>query len=420
MPLAQTFVRPAYHERMAGHNRYQLPTPQAYQAQAVEIIPDIPEDLLLAEDALVTESDRTRLYTTEDGDPMSGYEYGSRARIGILQNEKAAKRLGVVGVDKLDPFAIDVLRAHQAMGCVVIRSMLTDYSDLLNQANGSQLWLKQEADQAIGSFKIRGAFNKMRLIPADQLKYGVIAASAGNHAQGVAMAAALLGTKATIIMPQSTPAVKIMGVEKYGATVFLIGNTYDEACQAMEQILLQNPRMTPIPAFDDNDIIVGQATVAAELLQQKSDLSHIVVSSGGGGMLAGISRYVKTIRPSVKVCGVEPVNCDAMTRSLAASKRVSLDYVDGFADGLAVKKVGRLTFDLCSEYVGVENMHTVSKQAIMLAMKDLYELGLVTEPAGATALAGARELANVSVGNFAVVRSGRNVDPGKLKECLAA
>ncbi|MEM9245761.1 MAG: threonine ammonia-lyase, biosynthetic, partial [Cyanobacteria bacterium P01_F01_bin.153] len=211
--------------------------------------------------------------------------------------------------------------------------------------------LKREDMQPVFSFKLRGAYNKMACLPPDVLARGVIAASAGNHAQGVALAAQRLGTQATIVMPVTTPALKVEAVRNRGANAVLFGNTYDDAC-AYARSLEQEQGLTFVHPFDDPDVIAGQGTIGMEILRQWQQPIHAVfVAIGGGGLISGVGAYIKRLRPETKIIGVEPVDADAMTRSLAAGERVRLDQVGLFADGVAVSQVGEETFRLCQEYV---------------------------------------------------------------------
>jgi threonine dehydratase len=218
---------------------------------------------------------------------------------------------------------------------------------------------------------------------------GVVAASAGNHAQGVALAAQRLGCKATIVMPVTSPSIKIQAVEERGATVVLHGDSYSDAYA--HAVKLQKARgATFIHPYDDPDVIAGQGTIAVEILRQcQGPLDAIFVAVGGGGLIAGIASYVKRVRPEVRVIGVQPVDSDAMTRSLAAGRRIRLGHVGLFADGVAVKQVGKETFRICRELV--DDMITVDTDAICAALKDVFEdTRTVLEPAGALSVAGVK------------------------------
>ncbi len=211
-------------------------------------------------------------------------------------------------------------------------------ANLLSARLGLPVLLKREDLTPIFSFKIRGAYNRIAHLDEAEKARGVIAASAGNHAQGVAYAAARLGLKARLVMPTTTPLINIDAVRRHGAEVDLLGDDYSEAAQHAARIALETG-MTPIPAYDDPDVIAGQATIALELLRQ-ADCGSIFVPVGGGGLAGGIAAVIKAVRPQVRVIGVEPDDSDAMTRSIRAGRRVALDHVGIFADGVAVRTVG--------------------------------------------------------------------------------
>ncbi len=271
---------------------------------------------------------------------------------------------------------------------VAIESPL-ERAPALSARLGSSLLLKREDMQPVFSFKLRGAYNKMANLPPKQLKRGVIAASAGNHAQGVALAAQRLGCRATIVMPVTTPQIKVAAVAGRGARVVLFGDSYDEAYGHSQEIA-RREKLSFVHPYDDPDVIAGQGTIGMEILRQHSGpIDAIFVAVGGGGMIAGIAAYVKRLRPEIRIIGVEPVDSDAMTRSLAAGERVKLAQVGLFADGVAVKQVGAETFRLCRELV--DEMVLVDNDAICAAIKDVFEdTRSILEPAGALAIAGAK------------------------------
>jgi threonine dehydratase len=243
--------------------------------------------------------------------------------------------------------------------------------------------------QPVFSFKLRGAYNKMAHLSPRALERGVIAASAGNHAQGVALSAQKLKCAATIVMPVTTPQIKVAAVATRGATVVLHGDSYDEAYTHAQQIARERG-LTFVHPYDDPDIIAGQGTIAMEILRQtRRNIDAVFVAVGGGGLIAGIAAYIKGVRPEVKVIGVEPVDADAMSRSLKAGRRIKLDHVGLFADGVAVKQVGKETFRVCRELV--DEMVLVDTDAMCAAIKDVFEdTRAVLEPAGALAVAGAK------------------------------
>jgi threonine dehydratase len=283
-----------------------------------------------------------------------------------------------------DGFLQRILRAR--VYDVAIESPL-DPAPILSARLGNRVLLKREDLQPVFSFKLRGAYNKMVGLSAAELARGVIAASAGNHAQGVAMAAQRLGCRAVIVMPVTTPDVKVKAVAARGAEVVLHGDGYDDACgEAMR--LAAASALSFIHPFDDPDVIAGQGTIALEILRQCSTPPDaIYVAVGGGGLIGGIAAYVKALWPQVEIVGVEPQDADAMARSLAAGRRVRLEQVGLFADGVAVRQVGELTFALAQRYV--DRMVTVNTDAICAAIKDCFEdTRSILEPAGALAIAG--------------------------------
>jgi threonine dehydratase len=247
--------------------------------------------------------------------------------------------------------------------------------------------LKREDMQPVFSFKLRGAYNKMANLPAEVLAKGVIAASAGNHAQGVALSAQKLKCRAVIVMPTTTPQIKINAVKARDAEVVLFGDSYSDAyTHALE--LEKTEGLTFVHPYDDPDVIAGQGTIAKEILEEfKSPIHAIFCCVGGGGLIAGIASYVKALRPEIKIIGVEAKDAEAMTESLKKGERVMLEQVGLFADGAAVKQVGEYTFDLCQKYV--DEMIVVDNDAICAAIKDVFEdTRSILEPAGALAVAG--------------------------------
>ena len=259
----------------------------------------------------------------------------------------------------------------------------------LSKRLGNSLLLKREDLQPVFSFKLRGAYNKMVKLPEDKRARGVIAASAGNHAQGVALAAQKLRCKAVIVMPVTTPRIKVDAVAARGAEVVLHGDSYSDA--AAHAAKLQRARgLSFVHPYDDPDVIAGQGTIGIEILRQRTGpIDAIFVPVGGGGLISGIASYVKRLRPGVRIVGVEPVDADAMARSLKTGKRVKLDQVGLFADGVAVKQVGVETFRLCRELV--DEMVLVDTDAMCAAIKDVFEdTRAILEPAGALAVAGAK------------------------------
>lgn len=292
-----------------------------------------------------------------------------------------------------------------------------DVASNLSARLQNQLLLKREDMQSVFSFKLRGAYNKMVQLPPERLAQGVIAASAGNHAQGVALAARQLGTRAIIVMPVTTPQVKIDAVRARGGVVVLEGDTYDDACAHAQQ-LAADKGLTFIHPFDDPDVIAGQGTIGMEILRQYQQPIHAVfVAIGGGGLISGIGAYIKRLRPEIKVIGVEPVDADAMARSLQAGKRVPLSQVGLFADGVAVRQVGEETFRLCQQYV--DEVILVDTDATCAAIKDVFEdTRSILEPAGALAIAGAKayvEREQIQGQTLVAVASGANMNFDRLR-----
>ena len=264
-----------------------------------------------------------------------------------------------------------------------------EVAPLLSRRLGNRLLLKREDLQPVFSFKNRGAYNKMANLPAAKLERGVIAASAGNHAQGVALAAQKLACRAVIVMPVTTPRIKVDAVAARGAEVVLYGDSYSEA-YAHAKRLQRRHGLAFVHPYDDPEVIAGQGTIGMEILRQATRPIHaIFVPVGGGGLIGGIAAYVKRLRPTVRIVGVEPTDADAMARSLKAGKRVVLEHVGLFADGVAVKQVGRETFRLARALV--DEMVLVDTDEMCAAIKDVFEdTRVVLEPAGALAVAGAK------------------------------
>jgi threonine dehydratase len=299
---------------------------------------------------------------------------------------------------------------------VAIESPL-DLASTLSRRLGNRVLLKREDQQPVFSFKLRGAYNRMAHLSAAECARGVIAASAGNHAQGVALAAQKLGCKATIVMPVTTPHIKIAAVEARGAKVVLHGDSYSDAyARAME--LQKESRATFVHPYDDPDVIAGQGTIGMEILRQwQGPLDAIFVAVGGGGLIAGIASYVKRVRPEIKVIGVQPIDSDAMARSLAAGRRVKLPHVGLFADGVAVKQVGAETFRIVRELV--DEMVLVDTDATCAALKDVFEdTRSILEPAGALAIAGVKawvERHRTKDRTFVAIACGANMNFDRLR-----
>ena len=299
----------------------------------------------------------------------------------------------------------------------VARETNLDPAPKLSARLGNEVLLKREDLQPVFSFELRGAYNKIAHLTDRERARGIIAASAGNHAQGVAYAARKLGLKATIVMPQTTPQIKVDAVRAMGAEAVLAGDSYAEAkthCDA----LVASTGMTFIHAFDDPLVIAGQGTVGAELLRHSQDrLSVVFVPVGGGGLIAGIAGYIKAVRPDIKVIGVEPFEADAMYRSMAVGRRVVLEHVGIFADGVAVREVGELTFPIVQQ--AVDEIIRVTNDEICAAIKDVFDdTRAVMEPAGALAVAGMKawvEREGARNQSLVAVLSGANINFDRLR-----
>ena len=299
----------------------------------------------------------------------------------------------------------------------VARETPLEFAPTLSQRIGNSVWLKREDEQPVFSFKCRGAYNKMVGLRADELKRGIVAASAGNHAQGVALAAGRLHTRATIVMPRTTPHIKIDAVRRLGGRVVLHGDNYDAACEHAQQIARAR-RLTFIHPYDDPDVIAGQGTIGLEILKQHNQrLDAVFVPVGGGGLIGGIAVYIKQLCPDVKIIGVEPEDADAMYRSLKSGKRVRLAHVGAFADGVAVRQVGVETFRLAKKFV--DEIVLVSNDEISAAIKDIYEdRRSILEPAGALGFAGLKRYAeqrHLRNAQFVTIASGANVNFDRLR-----
>jgi len=298
---------------------------------------------------------------------------------------------------------------------VAIESPLTE-APRLSTRTGNQVLLKREDLQPVFSFKLRGAYNKMaKLSPAD-IARGVIAASAGNHAQGVALGAQRLGTQATIVMPITTPQIKVDAVKARGAEVILEGLSYEEAYRYA--VKLGHERgLTFIHPYDDPDVIAGQGTIGMEILRQHSKpIDAVFLAVGGGGLIAGVGSYIKRISPHTKIIGVQPVDSNAMTLSLEKGERIRLDQVGLFADGVAVKFVGEETFRICKDVV--DEMILVDTDAICAALKDVFDdTRSILEPAGALAIAGLKawvEKTGIRNQTLVAVACGANMNFDRL------
>ncbi|MCW9023628.1 MAG: threonine ammonia-lyase, biosynthetic [Gammaproteobacteria bacterium] len=271
----------------------------------------------------------------------------------------------------------------------VARQTPLDFAPSLSKRLGNQVFLKREDLQPVFSFKLRGAYNKIISLSEEERACGVIAASAGNHAQGVALSAKKLGLVAVIVMPKTTPNIKVGSVREMGAEVILHGNTYDEAYEHARE-LASKRGLTFIHPYDDPLVIAGQGTIAMEIMHQQNDIDAVFVPVGGGGLISGIAAYFKSVSPNIKVIGVEPDDAPCMYAALQAGERVVLDSVGIFADGVAVRQVGEEPFRIAQECV--DEVILVNTDEICAAIKDIFDdTRSITEPAGALAVAGIKK-----------------------------
>jgi threonine dehydratase len=292
-----------------------------------------------------------------------------------------------------------------------------DESVFLSELLNNRVLLKREDLQPVFSFKLRGAYNRIANLSEEERASGIITASAGNHAQGVAFSGQKLGIQTTIVMPVTTPSIKVSAVKSFGVKVVLFGDNYSEAADHCAHLVDQSG-MIFIPPFDDELVIAGQGTIANELLRQSAGrMDAVFVPVGGGGLLAGIAVFLKSLCPEVKVIGVEPVDSDAMARSLDAGRRVQLESVGIFADGVAVLKVGQLTFDICRQHV--DEIIRVDIDEICSSIKSVYQATRsIVEPAGALALAGLKKYVrdrNISGQTLIAINSGANMNFDRLR-----
>jgi threonine dehydratase len=290
-------------------------------------------------------------------------------------------------------------------------------AERLSKRFKASIWLKREDMQSVFSFKLRGAYNKIYNLSSEARKRGVIAASAGNHAQGVALAGKRLGVAALIVMPTTTPPIKVQTVRSLGARIVLYGDSYDDAYEhALE--LADEKGLTFVHPFDDPDVIAGQGTIAMEVLRQHEDpIDAIYIPVGGGGLIAGMAAYIKRVRPEIQVISVEPEETPTLQRALSAGRRVTLKQIGLFADGVAVKQIGGETFKLARRYV--DDTVLVSTDEICAAIKDIYDdTRSVAEPAGALAVAGIKKHAqerSLAGQSLVAILSGANINFDRLR-----
>lgn len=299
----------------------------------------------------------------------------------------------------------------------IVRETPLDKAERLTRRLNNPVYLKREDLQPVFSFKLRGAYNRIRSLSEVERKKGVIAASAGNHAQGVALSARHLGIRALIVMPKTTPTIKVQSVKAFGARIVLWGDSYDAACDYALKLAVDEG-MTFVHPFDDPEVIAGQGTIAMELLRQHAGPPHaIFVPVGGGGLISGIGAYVKYVYPQVKVIGVEPEDAPTLHTALAKGKRVTLKQVGIFADGVAVKRIGKETFRLAKEVV--DEVVLVSTDEICAAIKDVFDdTRTVAEPAGALSVAGLKKYVareDIADQSLVAIESGANINFDRLR-----
>lgn len=299
-----------------------------------------------------------------------------------------------------------IQNAQENLKGVSIKTALI-YSDVFSNESGNSVYIKPENLQITGAFKIRGAYNKLCTLTPSERKRGVIASSAGNHAQGVAYSAEKLGVSATIVMPKTTPLIKVEATKSYGATVVLFGDCYDEAYTEAKRLQKENNYVFVHP-FDDLDVMYGQGTIACEIVDEIEDIDCILVPVGGGGLIAGIALAAKALNPNIKIIGVEPEGAKAMKDSMDCKKVVHLETVCTIADGVAVKKPGDISFEIIQNYV--DEIVTVSDFDIMESFLLLLEKHkLIAEASGALSFAGLKKIKERGK-KVACVLSGGNID----------
>ena len=300
----------------------------------------------------------------------------------------------------------EFMEARERLGTVIVKTKLI-HSSVFSEETGNEVYIKPENLQRTGSFKIRGAYNKISKLTEEEKKKGVIASSAGNHAQGVALAAQKLGIKAVIVMPKHTPLIKVEATRKYGAEVILSGEVYDEAFQKAKE-LQEKEGYIFIHPFDDEDVIEGQGTIALEVLEELPDTDIIMVPLGGGGLISGVAAAAKMKNPQIKIVGVEPEGAASALKSIEKGKVTELKEASTIADGAAVKRIGNIDFDYIKKYV--DEIITVSDYELMEAFLLLVEKHkIVAENAGILSVAGLKKLKEKGKKIISIL-SGGNID----------
>ncbi len=312
---------------------------------------------------------------------------------------------------KIDRIVKDILTSNVYD---VARNSPLDKAQKISRIRGHAIYLKREDTQPVHSFKLRGAYNKIAKLTPEEKNAGVISASAGNHAQGVALAAKKLGISALIVMPRTTPSIKVDAVKSYGATIVLHGDNYSEAAEYCKQRMQETGR-TYIHPFNDPLVIAGQGTIGREIIDQLPSVTHIFVPVGGGGLIAGIASYVKTFRPDVVIVSVEPEDSNALQASILRKKRLTLSHVGIFADGVAVKQIGDITYPIARKTV--DDFITVTTDQICAAIKTIFEdTRSIVEPAGALAVAGIARYQLPETAVAVAICSGANMTFERLQQ----
>ena len=310
----------------------------------------------------------------------------------------------------------EIQKARETLNGVICRTGLA-YSNIISEMSGNNVYLKMENLQRTGSFKLRGAYNKIANLSESEKKNGVIASSAGNHAQGVALAATTFGIKSTIVMPKHAPLSKVIATRGYGAKVVLHGDVYDDAYAEAKRIQAEE-NATFVHPFNDPLVMAGQGTIALELFEDLPDVDVVVVPIGGGGLISGMAVALKRLKPTIKIIGVQTKNCPGMAESIARKQIVTVDGIPSIADGITVKTPGDLSFDLCQRYV--DDIVTVDEEEIASAILLLLEkVKTVAEGAGAASIAAVlNRLSGYKNKKIVAVISGGNIDVNMMTRII--
>lgn len=358
-----------------------------------------------------------QLHTIEAGNPVGDYFGFPEVQAEILAEQERVNSYGFGSEGEVNGAVLETIKAAETIR-EIMPATPCERAPLLSKEFKLPIYLKREDLTPVKSFKIRGAYNMLSRLASESDAKRVLAASAGNHAQGVALSAQKLGLDATIVMPVTTPEIKVNAVTQLGAEVVLEGDSYSEAYEKSQEMASSSDKVFVHP-FDNLDVIAGQGTVALELLDQNPATTHVFVPVGGGGLLAGVAQFIKEVRPDVAIIGVEPNESNAMQQSLEAGRPVELEHVGIFADGVAVKRVGDLTFELARLHV--DDMISVTNDEISAAIADFYkETRSLLEPAGALSIAGLRKYFDEGLlmggdQNATVICSGANMEFPKLR-----